>query len=321
MPLEVSKDNTLNTTTTLNQSGDGSLVTSTLAMLSAAPSTVGETRIQYAFLITGILVFTASLPFLVTFLSKRRVKKATRQYSNESLDRNKLPKNIKQLILGIILLNSFVATAYIDLFPSFLVTFIMEQVQWTQKSASTLTSVYFGTYGAGNFIGIFILAYISSTKLIAFAYISSGVMILGVLLSVLNTQTELIWITVALSGITMSAILPMLFTWTQENVTPITGRMASCLLISGSLGVMVNPLLLGYMMEVYSPMWFIYLSLAETIFCATLFTTALVLSRVYSAKDKPESTTLQKEDSPVREVQIEGGTPVKIYPRGTLFGV
>lgn len=308
----------------MNQSSTGSTISQelmTTVSSSAGPAAVPESRIQYAFLITGILVLSAALPFLVAFLSKRRVKKATRQYSNESIDRNKLPKRIKQLIICIIFVNSFIATAYIDLFPSFLVTFIMEQVHWAQQPASTLTSVYFGTYGVGNFIGVFILAYISSTKLITFSYISSCIMILGILLSIIYNQTELIWVTVGLSGITMSSILPTLFTWTQENVTPITGSLASGLLISGSAGVMVNPLLLGYMMEVFSPMWFIYLSLGETVFCGCLFTTALVLSRVYLSQGKPELATLKKADSPVREVANVSEEKIKIYPRGTLFGV
>lgn len=312
-----------NSVTTYNHSlASASFSTHGLTSLSTSPPAKVETKIQYAFLITGLLVLSAAIPFLVAFLSKRKIKKAARQYSNESVDRNKLPKKIKVLILCIIFTNSFIATAYIDLFPSFLVTFIMEQNQWTQKAASSLTSLYFGTYGVGNFIGVFILAYITSTKLIVFSYISSGIVMLGILLSVLYTKTILVWVTVALSGITMSAILPTLFTWTQENVTPITGRLASGLLISGSAGVMVNPLLLGYMMEMYSPMWFLYLSLGETVFCGLLFTTALTLSRIYSSKDKPESSKLNKPESPVKDMEsVDTVDQVKIYPRGTLYGI
>lgn len=290
-----------------------------------------STNIHYAFLITGILVLTAAVPFLVAVLQKRRTKKTKRQYSSESVDKNKLPKTIKRIILGILCVNSFVATAYIDLFPSFLTTFVMEQVSWTQKSASTITSVYFATYAVGNFIGVFILAYVTPTKLIAFSYISSALMITGFLLSVLFSHTELIWVTVALAGLTMSGILPTLFTWTQEHVTPITARLASMLLISGSAGVMVNPLLLGYMMEQLSPMWFIYLSLGETIFCALLFTTVFTMSRIYSAQRSSRSPEVSEsreisalnEDVKQEEVekdQISDGK-TKIYPRGTLYGI
>lgn len=267
-------------------------------------------------------MFSAAVPFLVAFLQKRAIKMTTRQYSSESIDKNKLPKHVKQVILGILFANSFVATAYIDLFPSFLTTFVLGQLQWTQQSASTLTSVYFGMYAVGNFIGVFILAYITSSKLIAISYVTSGVSITGILLSVMFVQKELIWVTVALSGITMSGILPTLFTWTQEHVTPITARLASGLLISGSLGVMVNPLLLGYMMDVYSPMWFIYLSLGETVLCAVLFTTAFVLSRLYSAKrvKELEVSALNKDAKPeIAEETTEG--KIELYPRGSLYGV
>lgn len=303
-----------------------SLPNTTLTSLSTGgvtyPEAVEEeTRVQYAFLITGFLVLSAAIPFLVAFIQKQTIKMTTRQYSNESVDKNKLPKLIKRIILIILFVNSFVATAYIDLFPSFLTTFVMTQLDWNQQAASSLTSVYFGMYAVGNFIGVFILAYITPTKLIVFSYITSGISISGVLLSVLFVQTEIVWVTVALSGITMSGILPTLFTFTQENVTPITARLASGLLISGSAGVMANPLLLGYMMEVFSPMWFIYLSLGETVVCAMLFATVFTLSRLYSAKriKKQETSALNKETKPVDEDVNEDQT--KIYPRGTFFGV
>ncbi|XP_045215588.2 sodium-dependent glucose transporter 1-like [Mercenaria mercenaria] len=330
-PIDVQSPRSLSyetTNTTLSTVSDNTTVTSvnsTVPSLSTGGVTYSDvieedTNVQYAFLITGILVFSAAVPFLVAVLQKRAVKKTTRQYSNESIDKNKLPKMVKQITLVILFVNSFVATAYIDLFPSFLTTFVMGQMNWTQKDASSLTSLYFGLYALGNFIGVFILAYITPTKLIVTSYITSGISILGVLLSVLFEQTELVWVTVALSGITMSGILPTLFTWTQEHVTPITARIASGLLISGSAGVMVNPLLLGYMMEVFSPMWFIYLSLGETVVCALLFATAFTLSRLYSAQRiKKHETSALKDTKPEDTEEIQEKT--KIYPRGTLYGV
>ncbi|XP_053406333.1 sodium-dependent glucose transporter 1-like [Mercenaria mercenaria] len=316
--------------TTLSTLSDNTIITPRTILISQNSSGVTypnvneeDTNVQYAFLITGVLVFTAAVPFLVAFFQKRVLKKATRQYSNESVDKNKLPKLIKQIILCIMFVNSFVATAYIDLFPSFLTTFLMSQLNWTQKAASSVTSLFFGMYAVGNFIGVFILAYITPAKLIVTSYISSGITLLGVLLSVLFEQTELVWVTVALSGITMSGILPTLFTWTQEHVTPITARIASGLLISGSVGVMANPLLLGYMMDVYSPMWFIYLSLGETVVCSLLFATAFTLSRLYSAqrikKQETSKMALNKDRKLEDLEEIQGKT--EIYPRGTLYGV
>ncbi|XP_052792146.1 sodium-dependent glucose transporter 1-like [Mya arenaria] len=292
-------------------------------------TTTVEVNIQYAFLITFVLSLSSAVPFLVAYLSNRNEKKVVRQYSNASVDRHKLPKRVKKVILCIIFVNSFVATANIDLFPSFLVTFTLEQLGWTQQEASTLTSVYFGTYGLANFAGVFLLTYITSTKLKAFSYISSTIVLLGLLLSVIFKQNILVWVTIAASGVTMSSILPTLFTWTQEHVTPITSRMASGLLISGSVGVMVNPLVLGYMMDIYSPMWFLYLSLGEIVVCGLLFTAAFTLSRVYSQSDdqRAHMTGMTKGDNVSSEtVEAPTGTPeptekLEIYPRGTFYGV
>lgn len=269
-----------------------------------------DTNVHFAFLISGVLLLSTGVPFLIMFIQKRHTRETTRQSSTTSQTvtnrETMLPIRIERIVICIMFINSFTATACIDLFPSLLTTFVMVQANWTQQSASTLTALYFATYGIGNLFGIFVLSYSTSTKLIVVSYISTGITLTGLLISIWFVNTELIWACVALCGITMASILPTLFTWTQEHVTPITARLASGFLISGSLGVMVNPVFLGYMMELYSPMWFIYLSLGENVLSFVLFTSAFSLTRVYS--------NVRKTD---RDVQSRNDGNIEIYAIGT----
>lgn len=269
---------------------------------AASPSLPVNTKIHYAMLITGLLFLSAAVPFLVAFIKESRVK--TKHENSDDKPSvpagKKLPKHIERIALGIMFLTSFVATACTDLFPSFLTTFLIEQVGWSRQDGSELTSLFFAMYGVGNFIYIFVSIYVKGTKTVIFAYVCSIIMFTGILLSLIFKQTELIWATVSLSGATVSNIIPTIYTWTQEHVTPITAAVASGLLISGSLGISLNPLLVGYMMEVYTPMWFIYLSLGNIVVCALLFVSAMILTKLYGVGQK-----IQNEEGHNKNGQID----------------
>ncbi|XP_053405184.1 sodium-dependent glucose transporter 1A-like [Mercenaria mercenaria] len=249
-----------------------------------------DTDLHYALFISGLLLVSAAVPFLAIFFKNQHSKKSQRQkYAKNvsSVDEQKLlPTHIERTVLCIFILNSFVATAFLDLFPTFLTTFVIERASMTQQNGANLSSAYFAMYGVGNFLNIFASIYIKTTKIIIFSYITTGIMLTCVIFSVLFPNKDTLSVFIPLCGASEAIILPTIFTWIQEHVTPVTGKLASGLLISGSLGVTLNPLLVGYLMEVHSPMWFLYLSLVYTIFCAVLFVMAVILTETYSNKRK-----------------------------------
>jgi MFS family permease len=77
----------------------------------------------------------------------------------------------------------------------------------------------------------------------------------------------------------MSIIFPTIFSWTEAEVLRVTGRIASLFLIGSSSGTMVNPIVLGFLMDELTPMWFCYLLLGESVMLFVLFIAALFLSK------------------------------------------
>ena len=259
---------------------------STTAECASGDTVLKETNIQTAFLIGAVLAVSAALPFFVFYIKGRNKQQERNTEHGENESSSKLPGKIQIFVVILLCVVSAVATALVDMFPSYIATFGLLQLGWSQDFGSSMTSLFFAMYAVGNLLGVFILKCITSQSFIYIAYFTSIGSIFLFLVSVLWTITALQTIVIAAIGMTVSAILPTLFTWTQEAVTPISGKIASAFLFAGSAGGMANPVLLGFLMESVSPMWFLYLSLAEILFCFVLFTAAVAVVKTFLRRQR-----------------------------------
>ena len=259
---------------------------STSAECASGVIVLKETNIQTAFLIGAVLAVSAALPFFVFYIKGRNKQRERNTEHGENESSSKLPGKIQLFVVILLCVVSAVATALVDMFPSYIATFGLLQLGWSQDFGSSMTSLFFAMYAVGNLLGVFILKCITSQSFIYIAYFTSIGSIFLFLVSVLWTITALQTIVIAAIGMTVSAILPTLFTWTQEAVTPISGKIASAFLFAGSAGGMANPVLLGFLMESISPMWFLYLSLAEVLFCFVLFTAAVTVVKTFLRRQR-----------------------------------
>ena len=269
--------------TTLAQDNEISPNITAMPVLNGTTSAYGivnihrETNVQYAYLISGLLAITSAVTFLGLFITNRNRDKQEEEEHGESEDDHGLPPKIQTLAVVLLCAVSTLATGFVDHFPSFLATFGMLQLDWSQDTGSSMTSLNFATYAVGNLVGVFLLKCIKSRTLIYMSYTSTLLSVLLFFVSVRWDIGPLQWIAVGVLGFTMSPILPTLFTWTQEAVAPVSGTIASAFLFSGSIGGMVNPIILGNLMESSTPMWFIYMNASFAIMCVTLYSIVVVI--------------------------------------------
>lgn len=62
-------------------------------------------------------------------------------------------------------------------------------------------------------------------------------------------------------------------------MSPVYGISASTFLVAGSVGSMANPVLLVFLMENVTPMWFLYLAIFEISLSFILFSGAVLMVR------------------------------------------
>lgn len=238
-----------------------------------------NSRIYIAYFITSSLALSAALPFLITFLRSRNTNLSSSLQNVR--DKNEPEMSFKARCL--ILLNMCILigtySAIEDTFAGFLTTFCVEQMDWTKTQGSYATSIYWASFGAGRFFGIVLVKFCSPVRMITMYCSLLILSFIGLFFTSFASYDGGVWICSSLAGLAMSIIFPTIFTWTEAEVLRVTGKVASLFLIGSSSGTMVNPIILGFLMDELTPMWFCYLLLGESVMLFTLFISALFLSK------------------------------------------
>lgn len=181
---------------------------------------------------------------------------------------NPLLKTVLCLLLMTLM---FMYCAVEDTFSGFLATFCINHFKWAKSYGSYATSTHWAAFSIGRFSGIFLVMRFQPVKLIGTYLICLVISFVVLVLSSSFKIGVLFWIFIACAGFSMSVVFGSIFTWTEESIMKVSSLISSFFLISASLGLMVNPLFLGYLMEEYTPMWFVYLLLGESCLCLMLY--------------------------------------------------
>lgn len=232
-----------------------------------------ESRLYVPYSIAAFLALTATVPLFVLACTSKRPSDVKSVKSVSSVDEDideerniqKLSTGMKAFVLIILMVFLGIYCAMEDGFNSFLATFCVSKLKWTKYMASIVTAVFWISYTVARFIGIFLARIFKPVKLM---FILTVLVILGFLGFFLSAQFKVyegIWISSGVVGLAMSMIFPLVFAWTEESILPVTGFVASLFLIAASLGSMINPIVLGFLMDNSSPMWLAYIMLGESV--------------------------------------------------------
>ncbi|OWF41766.1 sodium-dependent glucose transporter 1-like [Mizuhopecten yessoensis] len=245
--------------------------------------------------ITSIMGLTASIPFIVMRLKRTKLEMASGRTDEDKLLRI-LPLATKALILFNMSLLLGTYSAIEDTFAGFLTTFCVKQMKWTKAKGSFATSVYWAAFGGGRFVGIFLVKMCDPVRIITVYSTLLVLSFVGLYCTSTGQFDGGVWVCAFLGGFALSVIFPTIFTWTEAELLPVTGKIASIFLIASSSGTMVNPIVLGYLMDSLTPMWFCYLLLGESIAMYILFLSALNISRIVKNRQRQSSLELETDN-------------------------
>lgn len=280
---------------------------------STCEDVYGETNIHVSYLVSFFIIFSSCIPFFVMYfniLCKKRPHVIAADKS-EIPRPDKLPFKLKVIFL--VLLFGFMMTycAVEDTFSGFLATFCINHLNWSKGTSSFATSTHWAAFSIGRFSGIFLIKFFKPVQLLCTYCILLMSAFVGLLIVSITMTTELVWVFIAIAGFSMSIIFPCIFTWTEESILKVSGMISSMLLIAASSGLMLNPRLLGYLMDKFTPMWFVYLLLAESCLCFSLFMAVCILVRMFvnvpgvSTKCNVETVFPAQEMIPLHEKKLE----------------
>ena len=170
-------------------------------------------------------------------------------------------------------------------FTAFLTTFLISHLNWSKSAGSNASAMFWITFTIGRLSGILIVKHVK-TKTTLVLYLLC--LCVGGMLFLIATFVDinaLIWLSIGLVGLGMSALFALFSSWVSENICQLTSKVVSILFVSNFIGAMTFPLLQGYLMDHVSQMWFAYSQLIVFFAMAVLFFiisfTTTVLSKRY----------------------------------------
>ena len=250
----------------------------------------GDTSVHYAFMISAVLIFTATLGYIFLYckmshvhakLAKlQKAAKDSKSTSGEDQEPDYMPTRLKGVLL--VLLASLMMSYCVmeDGFASFLMTFSLSYLKWDKETGAVITTVFWALFVLGRFSGIFLVSRFKQKTLLTTYLILITLSILGFLLAAVYMVIPLLWVFTGMLGFSMSVVFPCIFGWTSENIMQITGKISAMFLVSAGLGAMLYPLLVGYLMEFHSPMWFVFMLMITMVLTLTIYGTIRLLARI-----------------------------------------
>ncbi|XP_041366301.1 uncharacterized protein LOC121381186 [Gigantopelta aegis] len=236
------------------------------------------TIVYIAYIIVAAACIIVSIPFLFLHCQQQPRVGENHEQGNvkNNQTRNAGLKTITVTLFIIIFLNIFYV-AIEDTMANFMLLFVVRTMTWTKAEGTLITSTYWAAFAVSRFLGIFLIRCLSPTKCLFIVYSLLIVSCTGLLFSAAHSFHAGVWVSMTGAGLSMGVIFPTNYNLICEHIT-VTGKIASLISITASVGSIGNPAILGPLMQHYSPMWYVYLILGESVGCLVCFLVLLMYS-------------------------------------------
>ena len=233
----------------------------------------GESRIYIAYLITFIIILSGAIPFFYKYLQVRCCQRSHDMKAPQATKKRpeSLPTWLKFCLLVLLSLLMLTYCAIEDTFSGFLATFCVDYLHWGKDVSSYATSLHWGAFCIGRFLGIVWIKFFRPVQLLCAFLILLILSFVCLFISSLTMTNVCIWIFIPACGFSMSIVFPCIFQWTEESILEVTGKISSMFLVSASAGLLCNPVLVGYLMKNLGPISFMYIQVSECFLCFGLF--------------------------------------------------
>ncbi|XP_069102509.1 sodium-dependent glucose transporter 1B-like [Argopecten irradians] len=231
-----------------------------------------------AYAISSCIIMIVAIAYLFMFIMFKSDIYSER-VSTEMTSARDFSKYRKLIILINMGLMTGLYIAIEESFSGFLPTFCTKQLSWSKSNASYALCVLYSCIGLGRFAALFWVTYVNLKIILGLFCFSISIALGCVLLFSEHSMTICVWISVAVTGFVFAIVLPTIFTWTEEDFFPVTGVISSYFNIAADCGATINPVIIGTLMEHFSPMWFLYVLLAESALLMMTYAVGVLLSR------------------------------------------
>lgn len=138
-------------------------------------------------------------------------------------------------------------------------------MDWIKLVGFFVILMYWVVFGGGWFCGIFFVKFLIFVWMICM-YIGFLIVVFMGLFLIFNEGYDMgVWVCVMLVGFVLFIIFFIMFIWIEEEFLMIIGKVVLLFLIVLLLGMMVNFIVFGILMDRLMLMWFCYLLFIESV--------------------------------------------------------
>lgn len=138
-------------------------------------------------------------------------------------------------------------------------------MDWIKLVGFFVMLMYWVVFGGGWFCGIFFVKFLIFVWMICM-YIGFLIVVFMGLFLIFNEGYDMgVWVCVMLVGFVLFIIFFIMFIWIEEEFLIIIGKVVLLFLIVLLLGMMVNFIVFGILMDRLMLMWFCYLLFIESV--------------------------------------------------------
>ena len=257
--------------------------------------TYGETHIYVPYLISTAISSLAAILYILVYVKYGNVyTKSIRRDTELATSKKSEYLLSKQMKIMFTVLLATTLTLYVMAergFTNFLMTFLISRLDWSKSDGSNASASFWITFALGRLSGIWIVRVLNLSYVILgfFFFLVGGGVLLW--LAVVFDENVLVWVAIAVIGYGMSTTFASIFSWLSENVRRLTGKIASILFVFFSTGAMLFPILVGYLMDHTSQMWFVYTQLLAYFSMVIFFIFILILYRILERTKQSSHTS------------------------------
>ncbi|XP_071099923.1 sodium-dependent glucose transporter 1A-like [Haliotis cracherodii] len=267
----------------------GSQVGSALKLL------VNMSKIQFAYLIIGVLLILIAFMFLVLYCQDRNRPSIFTRDEEHDGSYGKESQGYRITMLVILFFFFFIYVGMEVTFGGLLSTFSYEKMHWNKPKSAVLTSIFWGSLAAGRGFAIFIARCFKPPCMLVtdlvLLIIGSVILCFGI-----GNIPYNLWIGTLIIGFGMSSIFPTGVSWADQYF-PLTGKSTAVFVVGSALGEMLIPFLTGLLYEKKEKMMLMYMMLALGILLGAIY----IVMQCFATRRRKVSATARNGFVPLKD--------------------
>ena len=254
-------------------------------------------------------ILATILHLVILSYSKCNLKHIDTNSNPESLDENGRKGSLGKSIHKDNRCNSFTGLTFLclivvffggleEIFGEFLVSFSVNQLDWTVSTGGDLVSEFWGSAATARLISIFLACWVKPEVLLGVCTVFIAMITIIMTFTVRLTHVAM-WLGTVFVGLSIGSLVATVISMGKRFLN-FSGLLSSVVFVSMFVGKIATPPLIGYLMQENGYMWCLYVSV---IYASLMFVNYCILLLMSTLKLPSQKQNQPKADSADAEIR------------------